>query len=111
MSSTLLRTAAAFALLVLGACGEPGDSGPEEPAQPGRTDHAALLVASCSGCHAPGGSAIVDLNRLEPGKIAASLNQYRSEPGGSTVMHRLAHGYTDEDVAAIVERLSEQRKQ
>lgn len=61
------------------------------------------LTASCSGCHAAGGQALVNLNLLPPEQISASLNRYKSEPDGSTVMHRLARGLTEDDIAEIAE--------
>ncbi|MEO0467143.1 MAG: hypothetical protein AAF216_11435 [Pseudomonadota bacterium] len=83
----------------------------DEPAARSGTDTAqalsvtASLAASCSGCHAAG-DAIVSLDGLGADAFAASLTRYRTE-GGSTVMHRLVRGYSDEQVQAIAEYLAE----
>ena len=63
----------------------------------------ASLAASCSGCHGAG-NAIVSLDGLSAEAIATSLDRYRTEDG-TTVMHRLARGYTEaqvQDIAAYL---------
>ena len=92
-------------LLVCSACSETADSGSyaeitEQPSQ-----RAALLTASCSGCHAEGGTALVDIHQFSAEEIASSLQLYRSEEDGTTVMHRLTRGYTDDDIIVIADYL------
>ncbi len=89
---------------MLAACDGPAVSGPEAVAadamQAARLEPAALLAASCSGCHrgatAANGEpvAIPGLEGLSAKEIAARLEAYATEPGGTSVMHRIARGYT-----------------
>jgi cytochrome c553 len=48
-----------------------------------------------------GGAAIVSLDQLSAQEIATSLNRYRGDETGTTVMHRLARGYSMDEVAAV----------
>lgn len=62
---------------------------------------AASLSASCSGCHAVSGGAIADLSNYTEAQLLISLKGYRDDPDGSSVMHRLARGYTEAEIEAI----------
>ncbi len=68
-------------------------------------DQAATLASACSGCHHPGGSAIVDLRSHSALQIEQSLLAYKHAADGPTAMHRMARGYTDTEIAAIARRL------
>ncbi len=61
---------------------------------------AATLAASCSGCHHRAGQALVSLEGRDAAAITALLLAYKHEDG-MTVMHRIARGYGDADLAAI----------
>lgn len=61
----------------------------------------ASLGVSCSGCHNDEGTAIAPLTGRDRATLAAQLTMYRDQVDGTTVMHRLARGYTDEEIAAI----------
>ena len=79
--------------------------------QPSVTDDETLrdsagLALSCSGCHMPGGSAIVSLDGLSRDQIYAGLQRYSGEADGSTVMHRLVRGYSDPQLQAISDELA-----
>lgn len=94
-------------LSILTAC-----AGASPSQEPSRDAVLTPLTASCSGCHAAGGEALVNLTVLPPEQISASLMRYKSEPDGSTVMHRLARGLTENDIAEIADyysRLAEDR--
>lgn len=69
-----------------------------ELALPGRT---AQLVLACSGCHGPSGGAIVSLDGYSKAELSTALTLYKSDEDGTTVMHRLMRGYSDEDIEAI----------
>lgn len=65
------------------------------------------LVASCSGCHMAGGEAINGLEGLSEDALRSALVKYRSEPDGSSVMHRITRGFSDEDIETIAREISE----
>ena len=87
------------ALWFAGCGGVPADGGKAGP----NLDQAALLTASCSGCHAPGGSSdgIASLEGRSTAALEASLLAYRNDTGGGSAMHRMARGYTEQQIAII----------
>lgn len=104
------------------ACGAPtNDPGteadPRHAAPGGSGSHqaqaltaASLLAASCTGCHAgPAGTAtaIPGLQGLSGDDIRARLEAYATEPEGTTVMHRIARGYSTAELDAIATYLGE----
>ena len=66
---------------------------------------AAALAASCSGCHGEGGQAIVSLADLSVDDIEARFLMYRSSTAGGSSMHRMARGYTEEQIRLIADYL------
>jgi cytochrome c553 len=99
-----------FALLAGGLLAACGGAGPVEPPEPvtgldAELARVSALAASCSGCHAVSGGAIVDLSDYTEAKLRTALQTYRTDPEGTTVMHRLARGYSEEEVAAIASYL------
>ena len=72
-------------------------------------DQAALLTASCTGCHATGGSVegISSLTGKTALQLEASLLGYRNDPDGGTAMHRMARGYSEEQIAVIAAALGD----
>lgn len=105
MTSAARTAFVAASILALGACGQTRDGDGMQVTAQDPADQAALLTASCSGCHAPGGTAIVSLDGLSGESIAASLRRYRADTAGTSVMHRLARGFSDENVALIAARI------
>lgn len=97
------------AALFLSACA-PNASQITSTAPPNDTQftRAATLSAACSGCHTPKSVNIPSLTRLSPDQIIARMDTYKSETSGTTVMHRLARGYTDEDIVLIAAYLTTQ---
>lgn len=77
----------------------------------GEVTQAATLASACSGCHAPGSqaSAIVRLDEYDAGQLTTLFNRYRQDESGETAMHRMARGYTDEEVALIADFLAGER--
>jgi len=65
----------------------------------------AALAVSCSGCHGKGGRAIVSLEGLSADGIEARFLVYRSSTAGGTSMHRMARGYTEEQIRLIADYL------
>ena len=66
---------------------------------------AAALAVSCSGCHGEGGRAIVSLEGLSADDIEARFLMYRSSTVGDSAMHRMARGYTEEQIRLIADYL------
>lgn len=92
--------------VALGAC-NPSAGGPEKNSAAPDLSRAVALSAACSGCHSNTDGAIVSLSAFSETALRQSLSRYKSEATGTTVMHRLARGYSDEDIALISEYLGQ----
>jgi cytochrome c553 len=69
-------------------------------------------ASSCSGCHPPTASAETKVSPLrgqKPADIVAAMQAYRSGERPSTVMGRIAKGFSDEEIRAIATWVAEQR--
>lgn len=102
----------ALGLISLGACGG-------EPSAPNRSVQnldanqigvGASLSAACAGCHSHSSGAIVSLADYSEAHLIERLNWYKTDVSGTTVMHRLARGYTEADIASIARHLSAQER-
>lgn len=66
----------------------------------------AAMAEACFGCHGPngqgvsGGAAITGRDKAE---LAATLIAFRNNERPGTIMGRIARGYSDAELAAIVE--------
>lgn len=72
---------------------------------------AALLSASCEGCHGTGGrspGAIPAIAGKSAEYLREVLESFRSGEKEATVMGRHAKGYTDEEIRQIAEYFSKQ---
>lgn len=69
-------------------------------------------AASCSGCHAPPatGSAMPSLAGWPAESIVAAMIAFRDGERPSTVMDRIAKGFSDEEITAIAEWLAAQEE-
>ncbi|HEY6599518.1 MAG TPA: hypothetical protein VIZ30_09400 [Pseudomonadales bacterium] len=76
---------------------------PPDPANDPALAHGAVLASVCSGCHAPGGTAIVSLDGYTTEQIKVLFTAYRSD--GGSAMHRMARGYTDAEIESIASYL------
>ena len=65
----------------------------------------AVLAVSCSGCHGEGGPAIVSLADLSADDIETRFLMYRRSTVGGSSMHRMARGYTEEQIRLIADYL------
>ncbi|MGE0668394.1 MAG: cytochrome c [Sphingomonadales bacterium] len=95
--------AAASALAALGGFGQRAEAGASGADDLGR---AATLAAACSGCHLTDGEAIAGLDARSEGELAALLTGYRSDKAGTSVMHRLARGYSEADIRLVAAYLA-----
>ncbi len=85
---------------VLAACGgaspdaDDGLAGQIETA----TDRGAALALACGGCHSDNSDVMISLEGYGAEALREALTRYRTEADGTTVMHRLARGYSDRDI-------------
>ena len=69
-------------------------------------------ATSCSGCHPPSGSVetkVPPLGNRDPAEIVAAMQAFRSGERPSTVMGRIAKGFSDNETRAIAAWLAAQR--
>lgn len=66
---------------------------------------AAMLANTCAGCHGPngvsGGPSMPSIAGMPAGYLNEIMAEFKSGDRPSTIMGRLAQGYTDEEVAKI----------
>jgi cytochrome subunit of sulfide dehydrogenase len=88
-------------------------------AQPSTSAQDALytqsLAATCANCHgtkgrAVEGSSVVTLAGMQRQYIIDQMNAFKSGQRPATIMHQLAKGYSDEQVARIAQYFAEQKK-
>jgi cytochrome c553 len=92
MNGTRIATAAAFVLATIGPVSAAGPA----DAPPG--------AASCSGCHPAARFVDTTVPRLvgrNPADIVAAMQGFKSGQTPSTVMGRMAKGYSDDEIKAI----------
>jgi cytochrome c553 len=61
-------------------------------------------ATSCSGCHPPSASAdakVAPLRGRDPAAIVAAMQAFRSGERPSTVMGRIAKGFSEDEIRAI----------
>lgn len=81
------------------------DKLPLEQSLPQKDVVSSGLVLACSNCHALMSDGMPDISSLTAEQIEASLNSYKQDKDGTTVMHRLMRGYADEDIRVIADAL------
>jgi cytochrome subunit of sulfide dehydrogenase len=73
------------------------------------------LAATCANCHGTNGKAIegssvVTLAGMQRQYIIDQMNAFKNGQRPATIMHQLAKGYNDEQIARIAQYFSEQKK-
>lgn len=107
MTKTKSIIAIGGAALILSACAPNAQhSTKTAPLNDTQFTRAATLSAACSGCHTPKSIDIPSLSALSADQIIEGMNTYKNETEGTTVMHRLARGYTEDDIALIAADLT-----
>lgn len=100
----MIRALAALAVLASGSLAV-------LPAQ--AQDAAAYLAATCSNCHGtdgrPAGSGMPGLAGLAPAYFAEQMNEFREGKRPATVMHQIAKGYTDQQIALMASFFARQK--
>jgi cytochrome subunit of sulfide dehydrogenase len=71
------------------------------------------LAANCANCHGTNGKSVAEVPSLAG--VAANvtiqkMKDYRDGKVPATIMHQLAKGYTDEQIAAIADYFAKQLK-
>lgn len=90
-----------FAFAGLVACTGDEPSVVEAPLQMQGEMLPQAIIQSCSGCHTSGTGAIPVISTMTSGELIERLKTYQSEEANETVMHRLARGYSYEDIETI----------
>ncbi len=96
-SASLLALTTACAALFAGAPAMAQNANPQ------------LLTISCAGCHGPGGhspGAIPSIYGRTAPSIAETLRAFRDGTRPSTVMVRIAKGYTDTEIDAVASEIA-----
>jgi cytochrome subunit of sulfide dehydrogenase len=99
MSATSVVLATVLAVTLLG----PASAAGLADAPPGAT--------SCSGCHPSGrvDTSVPQLNGRNPADITAAMQAFKSGQTPSTVMGRIAKGFSDDEIKAIAAWYGEQK--
>lgn len=67
------------------------------------------LAATCTTCHGKGASATGALDGRPKSEIVQTMKDFKSGARPATLMHQLAKGYTEQQVALIAEYFSQQK--
>lgn len=82
---------------------------PAHAAPPGQR-----LVANCAACHGTDGrgqgTALPPFAGQAPASIVAAMRDFKSGARPATIMHQIAKGYSDEQIAQIAAYLSAVKK-
>lgn len=68
-------------------------------------------ASSCAGCHsatAKGGTLVPPIQGHDPAEIVAAMQAFRTGERPSTVMGRIAKGFSDDEIRAIAAWLAAQ---
>ena len=90
--------------LLLCACSPsdvPADEDEARAAVPVELSDTAALALTCTGCHSAVGGGIVSLDGYTAEAILTPLENYKLEADGTTVMHRLVRGYSEDELEAV----------
>jgi cytochrome c553 len=89
-----------LSLLGLAACGG-SETTTQSRSIDQSTDQVAVISLACSGCHSDQSGAIASLKNYPSSLMRDRLFNYKTDLDGTTVMHRLARGYSDTDIELI----------
>lgn len=75
----------------------------------------AAMVASCAACHGTNGqptkgSLVGTLAGRSKNDLVQVMTQYKAGQRPATVMHQIAKGYTDAEIAAMADHFSKQAR-
>jgi sulfide dehydrogenase cytochrome subunit len=72
----------------------------------------AMLADTCAGCHGPDGKSpgrIPSIKGLSSDAIASAMRRYKDGTRQSTIMGRIARGYSNEEIKAMSDYLAGKR--
>lgn len=73
-------------------------------------DRASMLANTCAGCHGPNGKSLGPATPSIAGTskeyFIQTMNDFKSGDRPSTIMMRIAKGYSDEDIALMADYFS-----
>ena len=76
-------------------------------------DRATMLANTCAGCHGPNGISngpkTPSIAGLPSYKMIETLNEFKSGERVSTVMQRIAKGYSEQDISDLADYFSKQK--
>lgn len=81
-------------------------------AAPVRSQPAPLAAQGCLGCHGPNGAGsggIPGLAGRDRSELATAMAAFRANERPATIMNRVARGYTEAEIAAVVAYFAEMR--
>lgn len=98
-----------LSFLSLAACGSGTDTSIKDAGEDTAafTSSGALIASACSGCHSADAGAIASLEAYDQDGLEQRLLEYKSDENGTTVMHRLARGYSEADIALVSTYIAE----
>jgi cytochrome c553 len=81
---------------------------------PAKAQQAAYLAANCANCHgtdgrSAGGAGMPGLAGLSTTYFTEQMKAFREGKRTATIMHQLAKGYSDEQIAAMADFFSRQK--
>ena len=74
------------------------------------------MAANCAGCHGTRGRAVaagerdLSLAGYSRESFTNGMKMYRDGKRPATIMHQIAKGYTDEEIAALADYFAKQRR-
>ena len=113
-----LRTASTAALAGLALCAafstlaqQPAPPAPAFAAPNTSPAGVRSMAANCAGCHGTegrpiDGSSVADLAGMPSDYLVTAMKEFKEGKRTATVMHQLAKGYTDGEIAAMAEYFS-----
>ncbi|HET7773890.1 MAG TPA: c-type cytochrome [Burkholderiaceae bacterium] len=111
--AVLARRALALGAVFTAACAAPvlaqTPSAPSAAPVVTTTTNAAYLAANCANCHGTKGKAVGGMPNLAGQNrdyIITQMRAFRDGQRPATIMHQLAKGYTDEQIALIADHFS-----
>jgi cytochrome c553 len=81
-------------------------------AEPPPDTTARLLAGNCANCHGTSGQSagtMPDLAGLAPAYFVDQMRRFRDGTRAATVMHQLAKGYSDEEIARLAAHFARQK--
>ncbi len=84
-------------------------------AGPAHAQQAPYIAANCANCHgtdgrSAGGGGMPGIAGLSPTYFKEQMKAFREGTRKATIMHQIAKGYTDEQIAALADYFSQQKK-